>query len=128
MSIASIFAVASSIFIVAIFYIIGANIEYFMGQLESQMGMAVRIERGISAADQARLEQRLMTLNHVASVTFVSREEALESMADRIGEYARSNKDFAAGLTQKGYKCRRDKRGIRWQGIAIRIENTGFYR
>jgi cell division transport system permease protein len=85
MSVASVFAVASSIFIVAIFYIIGANIEYFMGQLESQMGMAVRIAQGISPADQASLEQRLLTLPNVARVTFQSREEALESMIDRIG-------------------------------------------
>ncbi|MCL2456665.1 MAG: permease-like cell division protein FtsX, partial [Defluviitaleaceae bacterium] len=88
MSVASIFAVASSIFIVAIFYIIGANVEYFMSQLESQMGMAVRIEKNISPAEQSDLQRRLLLLPNVANVTFVSREAALESMIDVIGPYA----------------------------------------
>jgi cell division transport system permease protein len=88
MSIASIFAVASSIFIVAIFYIIGANVEYFMNQLEAQMGMAVRIQEGISDADKQRLEHRIREIRHVASVTFVSREDALENMERTIGEDA----------------------------------------
>ena len=88
MSIASIFAVASSIFIVAIFYIIGANIEFFMSQLESQMGMAVRIDETIDPGTLARLEQRIKEIPNVASVTFDSREEALERMTERLGEAA----------------------------------------
>ncbi|MCL2048279.1 MAG: permease-like cell division protein FtsX [Defluviitaleaceae bacterium] len=88
MSIASIFAVASSILIVSIFYIIGANIEHFMKQLESQMAMAVRINRNISAAERAELERQLLLLPNVARVTFQSREEALEGMVSTIGEIA----------------------------------------
>lgn len=88
MSIASIFAVASSIFIVAVFYIISANIEFLMGQLEAQMGMAVRIEDGITPGDQARLEQRIREIPNVADVIFVCRHEALQGMARTIGEDA----------------------------------------
>jgi len=88
MSVASIFAVASSIFIVAVFYIIGANIEFFMNQLESQMGMAVRIDENLSPAEYSRLEQRLRTIPNVADVKFVCRDEALDSMEASIGEDA----------------------------------------
>jgi len=88
MSVASIFAVASSIFIVAIFYIIGANVEYFMHQLESQMGMAVRIDEELSDTDRQRLGQRLREIRHVAKVTFVTKEEALEKMRDVMGDDA----------------------------------------
>jgi cell division transport system permease protein len=88
MSVASIFAVASSIFIVAIFYIIGANVEYFMNQLEAQMGMAVRIEDYRSEADIERLGERIREIRHVASVTFLSRNEALANMARSLGEAA----------------------------------------
>jgi cell division transport system permease protein len=86
MSIASIFAVASSIFIVAVFYIIGANVEHFMGQIESTMGMAVFIDENLNTADQARLEQRIRAIPNVANVTFISREEGLQDMRDTLGE------------------------------------------
>jgi len=88
MSVASIFAVASSIFIVAVFYIIGANVEFFMNQMEAQMGMAVRIEENLPPPEQARLEQRIREVRHVANVTFISREEALENMRDTLGDAA----------------------------------------
>jgi len=88
MSVASIFAVASSIFIVAVFYIIGANVEYFMNQLEAQMGMAVRIDENLSETDQARLRERIREIRHVASVTFISREDALENMRKTLGDDA----------------------------------------
>ncbi|MCL2386845.1 MAG: permease-like cell division protein FtsX [Defluviitaleaceae bacterium] len=92
MSIASIFAVSSSIFIVSIFYIIGANVEYFMGQMEAQMGMAVRLENDLSQQEQDLLHSRILGLHHVSSVTFISRDDALQSMANTLGE------DAVAGL------------------------------
>ncbi|MCL2197843.1 MAG: permease-like cell division protein FtsX [Defluviitaleaceae bacterium] len=88
MSIASIFAVASSIFIVVIFYTIGANVEHFMNQLESQMGMAVRLDEEITTSQQVLLEQRIRELQHVAGVRFLPREEALASMERTMGEAA----------------------------------------
>jgi cell division transport system permease protein len=88
MSIASIFAVASSIFIVAIFYIIAANIEFLMGQLENQISIAVRIDETLSEAEQSRLEQRIREIPNVANVIFQSRKEALESATITFGEVA----------------------------------------
>jgi len=92
MSIASVFAVASSIFIVAIFLIISANVEHFMGELEAQMAMSVRICETIShragedmTAPQIALRNQILAIPNVAGLEFVSREEALELMADRIG-------------------------------------------
>jgi len=86
MSLASIFAVASSIFIVAIIYIIAANVDHFMNELEAQMGMAVRISENLSLSDQAILEHTIRQLPNVADLQFVSREEALEQMGDTIGQ------------------------------------------
>ncbi|MCL1883306.1 MAG: permease-like cell division protein FtsX [Defluviitaleaceae bacterium] len=86
MSIASIFSVASSIFIVVVFYTLGANVEYIMGHMEAQMGMAVRIDENINTADRGRLEHRIRAISNVADVSFVSREEALLSMAESLGE------------------------------------------
>jgi cell division transport system permease protein len=94
MSIASIFAVASSIFIVAVFYILGANVEHFMKQAEAQMGMAVFIDENISSSDQARLEQRLNEIPNVATVTFVCRDDALEGIGETLGREAIAGLDL----------------------------------
>ena len=79
MSVASIFAVASSIFIVAVFYIIGANVEFFIRQLEETMGLVVFIEEDLGPVGQNRLEMRVNDIPNVRSVRFLSRGEALES-------------------------------------------------
>ena len=80
MSIASIFAVASSIFIVAVFFVVGANVEHFMRMLEGTMGLAVFMDEDLSRVDQMRLERLILDINHVENVTFVTRDEALEDM------------------------------------------------
>ena len=86
MSIASIFAVASSIFIVAVFYIIGANMEFFMHQLEEQMGIAVFINLDITPGGQVILENRIRSIPNVSDVHFVCRYDALEDMTERMTE------------------------------------------
>jgi len=85
MSVASIFAVASSIFIVAVVYMTGANVEYFVRQLEETMGLVVFVEENTTHAQMMRLESQIEALPHVANVTLITREEALESLRARIG-------------------------------------------
>jgi len=126
MSVASIFAVASSIFIVAVFYILAANIEFLMNQLEAQMGMAVRLEDHLSPADQARLEQRIRGVPHVSNVTFVSREEALQNMADTLGPRAVEGLEldnplrdtFIVELTDLGFHADVERALIGMEGVA----------
>jgi len=86
MSAASIFAVASSILIVAVFYILGANVEYNIRQLEGTLGLVVFVEDEIGSFGLERLEDRLRALPNVSTVTFVSQAEALESMRGWIGD------------------------------------------
>ncbi|MCL2216745.1 MAG: permease-like cell division protein FtsX [Defluviitaleaceae bacterium] len=88
MSAASIFAVASSISIVAIFYIIGANVEYNIRHLEETVGLVVFIDDNVGAMGIERLEDRINAITHVDSARFVSREEALESFRDWIDDDA----------------------------------------
>jgi cell division transport system permease protein len=96
MSVASIFAVTSSIFIVAVFYILGANVEFFVRQLEETMGLVVFVDEEVGR-DQAALltlEGRILAVPHVAGVTFRSRFDALEQFRHMVG----NNENLIRGL------------------------------
>jgi cell division transport system permease protein len=96
MSVASIFAVTSSIFIVAVFYILGANVEFFVRQLEETMGLVVFVDEevGRDRAAVLALEGRILAVPHVAGVSFRSRFDALEQFRDMIGD----NENLIRGL------------------------------
>jgi len=96
MSVASIFAVASSILIVAVVYIMGANVEFIVRQLEDTLGIVVVIDEGVSHTGIERLEERIRDLPHVADVDHVTRAESLERMRDWIG-----NDAILEGLEQR---------------------------
>ena len=88
MSIASIFAVSSSLFIVSVFYIIGANVEYFVEQLEGTIGIVAIIHDDTTEAELPQIRSRIESLIHVDSARIVTRDEALQNMRDWFGEDA----------------------------------------
>ena len=88
MSIASIFAVSSSLFIVTVFYVIGANVEFFIHQLEGTIGIVAIIEDDTTPADHERIANQIIGIHHVENARFVSRGEALENMREWFGDDA----------------------------------------
>ncbi|MCL2839508.1 MAG: permease-like cell division protein FtsX [Defluviitaleaceae bacterium] len=88
MSAASIFAVASSIFIVAVFYILGANVEYNIRGLEGSVGLVVFVDDSIGSLGLDTLEERINALPNVDTVRRISREEALEDFREWIADDA----------------------------------------
>jgi cell division transport system permease protein len=93
MSVASIFTVASCIFIVSVFFILGSHVSYFVQQLGDTLGLVVFIEEGTTDLETARLERRILSIPHVVSVTYVSSDEALADMRENMG-----NPPFMYGL------------------------------
>ena len=88
MSVASIFAVSSSLFIVTVFYILGANIEHFIRQVEGTIGIVAIIDDAATEIDHARLESQIRGVAHVDDVRFVSRAQALEDLREWFGDDA----------------------------------------
>ena len=88
MSIASIFAVSSSLFIVTVFYVIGANVEFFIHQLEGTIGIVAIIEDDTTPVDHERIAGQIRGIHHVQAARFVSRDEALENMRVWFGDDA----------------------------------------
>ena len=88
MSIASIFTVTSCIFIVSVFFILSTHVSYFVRQLGDTIGIVVFLDEDITPFQTNRLHQLISNIPNVRSVTYVSRDEALQGMIDRFGEDA----------------------------------------
>jgi len=76
MSIASILTVASCLMIVAVFYSLASNIDYFLQQLEEDIGIAVFIDNDVTASGLTGLYDAILAVDNVVSARFVSHEDA----------------------------------------------------
>lgn len=86
MTIASIVTIALTLFVCGVFAVIVLNIDHFAGEIESSVEVQVFMEDGLGETDRLALEDEIRTLPGVASLTFVSKDDALRSMADRLGD------------------------------------------
>ena len=75
MSIASVLTVASCIFIVAVFYLMVANVNRVFGQLQDQIGIVAFVDEDLPAGDMTTLFNRIMAIQHVRVATHISPEE-----------------------------------------------------
>jgi len=94
MSVASIFTVASCIFIVSVFFILGSHVSFFVQQLGDTLGLVVFVEEGLEPWQKQGLEGRIRDIPHITDVIYISPEEALSDLRDRMG----ANSAVFAGL------------------------------
>jgi len=83
MSVASILTVASCLMIVSVFYSLVTNIDYFLQQLEEDIGIAVFIDNDVSAHGLEELYEAILQIDNVMSVRFVSHEEAFAIVSEQ---------------------------------------------
>ena len=93
MSLASIFTVASCIFIVSVFFILGSHVSFFVRQLGDSLGLVVFIENGTTELETARLERYILDIPNVTAVRYVSPADALAGLRERM-----DNPPFLHGL------------------------------
>jgi len=83
MSIASILTVASCMLIVAVFYCLAVNIEFFLNRLEGDIGITVFVYNDVDAAGLQQLHDEILAINNITSVRYISHPQAFEMvMAD----------------------------------------------
>ena len=80
MSFASILTVASCIFIVSLFYLLAANINFLLEQMEDNLNVVVFVDEDLPAAELMSLHERIPTLPQVRRTEFISADAALEDI------------------------------------------------
>ncbi|NLY53598.1 MAG: ABC transporter permease [Firmicutes bacterium] len=94
MTIASIGTVAVTMVVFGAFLLLANNITHMAGNIESKVEISVYLQDEITSEEIDRLAQEFTSLEQIALVKYVSKEEALLRMRDWFGE----SSDFLAGL------------------------------
>ena len=85
---ASIIIMCATMFIFGIFFLIGENVNYIIGQVQSEQAMQVFINPEATPEQQTELEQKIKSIQYVNTVEYVSQEQALNEMREWLGDSA----------------------------------------
>ena len=85
----------ATMLIFGLFFTIGKNINNAVKGLEEEQGMQVFMEYEATADQISKLKEDLSKIEGVNSITFVSKEEAYNTMKERLGK----NEDAIKGFT-----------------------------
>ncbi|OUM88802.1 MAG: cell division protein FtsX [Bacillus thermozeamaize] len=86
MSFASVNAVALSMLILGLFYLLVSNINHFTSTVEDQVEMKVYMELTAGEQETKQLEERLRNDPAVKEVQFIPKEKGLEQFSESLGE------------------------------------------
>ncbi|MEG1478676.1 MAG: permease-like cell division protein FtsX, partial [Clostridiales bacterium] len=86
MSLASIATIALTLFICGVFGIVVLNIDHFAGEIESTVEIQAFMDETLDQAGVEKVKADITNVNGVDTVTFVSKDEALNSMAKRLDQ------------------------------------------
>lgn len=95
MTFASISAIAISLFILGVFLLLAVNVNYMAQQIEKQVEIRVYLDVNVPEDTVTKLRGLLQAMDNVESVTFVSKEEGLKQLRERMGE---SGKAYLEGM------------------------------
>ena len=83
---ASLMIMCATMIIFGLFFIIGENINHIMNELEMQQGMQVFIKEEATEKEISELGDKIKALSEVNQVEFVSKEDALKQMKEKVGD------------------------------------------
>lgn len=86
MTLASIGTVAVSLFVLGMFMLIVMNMNHMASSLESQVQISVYLQDDISDSTKRDIESDINSMQGIESVTYISRDEALDRFRERLGE------------------------------------------
>ena len=89
----------ATMLIFGLFFTIGQNINNWIKDLEAEQGMQVFMEYEATEEEISKLNDELNKIEGVNSVTFVSKEEAYNTMKERLGK----NEIAISGLTPNAF-------------------------
>lgn len=83
----SLLTMVCAMFLFGATYAIGENINYIMEQVQQSQGIEVFIVNEATEDEENTLEASIKALEGVSTVTYKSKEEALESMKESVKDY-----------------------------------------
>lgn len=86
MTFASISTVAVSLLILGLFLIIILNLNNMASHLESQVEISVYLKDDLSQKEQTAIHDKILALQGIDEINFVSKEEALKRFKERLGD------------------------------------------
>lgn len=93
----------ATMLIFGLFFAIGKNINNAVQGLEKEQGMQVFMEYDASEEDINKLNEDLNKIEGVNSVTFVSKEEAYNTMKERLGKNDKGLRGFTPDIFAVSY-------------------------
>ena len=81
MALASIGTIVLCLLILGMSYGIGTNIDYLIEQIETKFGITAYIQEGLTELEIINLRYEVEKMTDVASVTYISKEEALKNFS-----------------------------------------------
>ncbi len=83
---ASIAIMCATMLIFGLFFLIGENVNHMVQEVENEQEMSVFLDKDTTDEQIQQIGDEIKALPNVAKVTFVSKEEGLNSMKQRLGE------------------------------------------
>lgn len=84
MSIASIATVALALFILGLFSMLAANLDYFADNLENQVELSVYLKDDLTTDQVMAVGRQLKELPDVKEITFTNKDQAMDKMKERM--------------------------------------------
>jgi Cell division protein len=84
MSVASIATVALALFILGLFSMLAANLDYFADNLENQVQLSVYLKDDLKTDQVMAVGRQLKALPDVKELTFTNKDQAMERMKERM--------------------------------------------
>ena len=97
MTTASIVIMCATMFIFGLFFAIGENVNSIIRQIESQQGIQIYIKEEATEAQIEKLGNEIRKVNGVNKATFVSKEDALNTVKSWFG----SDQDLLTGYDEE---------------------------
>ncbi len=88
LSLATVFTAAIAFFVLAIFLLGAANLNFLIAYAERQVQVSVYLKDGVALTDRDALMADLEKVDGVGAVTFVSQDQALERLRAEFGDNA----------------------------------------
>lgn len=116
-----------SVLIVSTFVLFLTNAKALMTSWQKGVRIIVYMEDNLQAVDRDHLEQEIKQMSGVTSITFISKEAALEKMKSRMGGQQSLLENLDANPLPDAFEVRIDPARKNWKEIemlAIHIESS----